>query len=408
MIDHEQKTTNALLKEAAKNANTSDPSETLAALDGMISRMEKMKRRLQVLSDEEQSLHDKSAKRIRHLQELYRIPSLTDATYEAWSRKRLDILTGEFLLSEGLMETAAALAKSKDVEDFIDLDIFASCHKIADSIQRGQAADALQWIKDNRDALKKLVERDASSQPSTTPTVIPKISTLEYELRFQEYIELLRQIPERQNARVEALAHAQKYLYPHNAAHPSQTLTLGGLLAQSPKSPTKPYAEYFAPARWTYLSQLFIETHHQLYNLPTRPLLHVALSAGLSALKTPACHSPLNPASSATTDQHPKFAPSSAHNAYNPGTSLCPICSTELNALARSVPYAHHTKSYVENDPLMLPNGRVYGRERLLELERKHIRPTSNVDGTAGKGDIRDPMTNESFKWSELKRVFIT
>lgn len=400
MIDHEQKATTALLKEAARNANTSDASETLDALDAMISRMEKLKRRLSQLHSEEQSLLDQSSKRIRHLQELYEIPSLTDVKYETWSRKRLDILMGEFLLSQGLIESATALAKSKDVEDFIDLDIFTSCHKIADSIQRGQTADALQWIKDNRDALKKLVEKETVSQTSTSPAITSKISTLEYELRFQEYIELLRQFSTLQNARVEALDHAQKYLYPHNAAHPSQTLILGGLLAQVPTNPTEPYAEYFAATRWTYISHLFIETHHQVYNLPTRPLLQVALSAGLSALKTPACHSPLNPAS-ATTSQHANLG----------GSTMCPICSTELNTLARSVPYAHHTKSSVENDPMMLPNGRVYGRERLLELEKKHLRltnPSGNPDELAGKREVVDAVTGEIFKWEDLKRVYIT
>ena len=124
----------------------------------------------------------------------------------------------------------------------------------------------------------------------------------------------------------------------------------------------------------------------QLVSLPPRPLLHIALSAGLSALKTPACHS--------------AFTSSSA-NASSSTTTVCPICSTELNELARNVPYAHHTKSIVENDPVVLPNGRIYGSERLRLFNEKV--------GTE-KGWVRDPVagkTDELWKDSEVRRVFV-
>lgn len=143
----------------------------------------------------------------------------------------------------------------------------------------------------------------------------------------------------------------------------------------------------YSPSRWTHLSSLFLSTHHTLYSLPSRPLLHIALSAGLSALKTPACHS--------------AFTPSSTNSA-NATTTVCPICSTELNELARNVPYAHHTKSIVENDPVVLPNGRIYGSERLRVFNEKV--------GTE-RGWVRDPSgigtKEELYRESEIRRVFV-
>lgn len=127
-----------------------------------------------------------------------------------------------------------------------------------------------------------------------------------------------------------------------------------------------------------------MRTHHELFSLPARPLLHIALSAGLSALKTPACHS--------------KYA-SSSSNARSSTTSVCPICSVELNELARDLPYAHHTKSHVENDPVMLPNGRVYGRDRLLQMSAK-------LD--LGAGHIRDPTTGVVYETDEMRKVYIS
>ena len=80
--------------------------------------------------------------------------------------------------------------------------------------------------------------------------------------------------------------------------------------------------------------------------------------------------------------------------------SVCPICSTELNELARPMPYAHHTKSYVENDPVVLPNGRIYGRERLLEMSKKAR--------YLAEGKVKDPLTREVFDIDDLKKVYIS
>jgi macrophage erythroblast attacher len=63
------------------------------------------------------------------------------------------------------------------------------------------------------------------------------------------------------------------------------------------------------------------------------------------------------------------------------------------------VPYAHHTKSYVENDPVLLPNGRIYGRDRLLHMSVKVGMP---------EGKVKDPTTGEEFDGSEMKKVFIS
>ena len=148
-------------------------------------------------------------------------------------------------------------------------------------------------------------------------------------------------------------------------------------------------------------------------------MLHIALSAGLSALKTPTCHSIHN------TLQQRHQTPNTSHNNNNnnnnnnsnnsnnnnnnnsgtvqtlTGSPVCPICSTELNELARNVPYAHHTKSYMEEDPVVLPNGRVFGRERLRVLNEKL---------GVKKGRVRDPTDGTGEEWGEgeLKKVYIS
>lgn len=375
------------LKDAANASLSSrqNPEQTLASLDAMIARMENFKRKIEKLNTEEEAIHEHTTKRIKHLQDLYDIPSLVDVKYDQWSRTRLDRLVVDYLLRAGFSKTATTLAESKQISHLIDLETFVGCHKIASSLSRGETKEALNWINENKNSLKKLV-------------VAPhKTTNLEFELRLQQYIELIRNGTTAK--KLEAINHARSHLAPHSSSRPETVMQASGLLCQSPNTDAQPYQDLFGSIRWKYLADLFVETHHALLSLPVQPLLHVALSAGLSALKTPACHSAYNPASSST--------PGHARIATN--TSLCPICSMELNDLARNVPYAHHTTSYVESDPVVLPNGRIYGRDRLEELQRKlAMASVGGNDIKIGKeGEVRDPTTAETFTWDQVKKVYI-
>lgn len=176
--------------------------------------------------------------------------------------------------------------------------------------------------------------------------------------------------------------HARKYL---SGGQDAQfALLAGGLLAYPADTAVDRYQELYSQDRYDQLADHFVRIHHELFALPPQPLLHIALSAGLSALKTPSCHSVHALKPSTLT-----------------GAPVCPICSTELNELARNVPYAHHTKSYMEEDPVVLPNGRVFGRQRLEKLNEKL--------GTR-KGMVRDPTEKDGTEWKEgeVKKVYIS
>ncbi|MCJ1361510.1 GID complex subunit containing RING finger motif [Acarospora aff. strigata] len=299
-IEHERESVLATLRSTANASLAGTPATpTLASLDSMIHRMSSLKRKLESLAGEEMLIQRQTRRRIRHLQDLYDIPSLADVKYDEWSRVRLNRLLVDYLLRSGYGESAGALAREKGIEELVDLEVFVQCHRVESSLRGGRTAEALAWCGEHRMMMKK-------------------ISTM------------------------------------------------------------------YSQSRWDYLASLFVKTHHELFSLPARPLLHIALSAGLSALKTPSCHS--------------QYA-SSSSNASSSTTSVCPICSTELNDLARNVPYAHHTKSYVESDPIVLPNGRIYGRERLLQMSAKV---------GLQEGQVKDPTTQEVFDASKIRKVYIS
>ncbi|KAF3049400.1 GID complex subunit containing RING finger motif [Didymella keratinophila] len=389
LIEHSTTSFTSSLQSTTKAASkTDDPTQTLESLDAMITKVQGLKRKLSNLKEEEGKLHKAAKARLQHLQDLHQVQSLVDVKYDEWSRVRLSRLLVDYLLREGYADSAACLARTKGIEDLVDVDALVACHKIERSLSEGQSTTlALEWCKEHGKELKK------------------GGSMLEFELRLQQYIEMVRAGHEsgvsgmedvfREGVRIgegggeaklmEARAHAKKYL---SGSGDLELLgRAAGLLAYRPWDEVEPYASLYSPNRWTSLATLFLTTHHTLYSLPPRPLLHIALSAGLSALKTPACHS--------------AFTPSSTNNS-NATSTVCPICSTELNELARNVPYAHHTKSIVENDPVVLPNGRIYGSERLRVFNEKV--------GTE-RGWVRDPVgggtKEELYRESEVRRVFV-
>ncbi len=204
-------------------------------------------------------------------------------------------------------------------------------------------------------------------------------------LRCQQFIELLR--PGTIDKMTEAIAHAKKFISPYRETYPDDVIEIAGLLAHRSTTPVERYSTLYSPKRWTMLAEQFVEVHNQLLGLPPFPLLHTALSSGLSALKTPACHS-----SHATSGSQPGHGTSVT-------ASVCPICSIELNDLARNVPYAHHSKSHVEHDLWLLPNRRAYGKARLDEYATKAGLPP---------GQVKDLVTGELFSWSMCRKVYIT
>jgi len=132
------------------------PSATLASLDGMIARMEGLKRKLETQRADEAQLHRQTRRRIEHLAALHAAPSLTDARYAAWARVRLDRLLVDYLLRQGYGASAAALARAAGVEELVDVDAFARCGAVEASLLRGSLAECLAWCGDNRQALRKI------------------------------------------------------------------------------------------------------------------------------------------------------------------------------------------------------------------------------------------------------------
>lgn len=245
VIEHSATTLPSILSTMTKSASkSSDPAQALESLDAMIVKMQGLKRKLSNLREEEARLHKAAKARLRHLQDLYEVQSLVDVKYDEWSRVRLSRLLVDYLLREGYADSAACLAQSKGIEDLVDVDAFVSCHKIERSLREGMSTTlALDWCKEHSKELKKAG------------------SMLEFELRLQQYIEMVRQGHESgvsgmdgdfgregvsigegggEQKLMEARAHAKKYL--STSGDFDLIGRAAGLLAYRPWDEVEPYA----------------------------------------------------------------------------------------------------------------------------------------------------------------------
>jgi macrophage erythroblast attacher len=243
VIEHSSTNITTTLAATTKAASKSPPETTLASLDAMISKMDTLKRKLEVLHTEEMNIHHSAKARIRHLQDLYEVGSLVDVKYDEWSRTRLARLLVDYLLREGYSESAAHLAQSKGIAELVDVDAFVACHRIERSLREGMSTSlALEWCKEHGKELKK------------------SGSMLEFELRLQQYIELVRQGHEAgmsgmdgvegegvsigggggEMKLVEARVHAKRYL--SGSGDFELLRRAAGLLAYRPWDEMEPYA----------------------------------------------------------------------------------------------------------------------------------------------------------------------
>ncbi|CDS03970.1 hypothetical protein LRAMOSA06925 [Lichtheimia ramosa] len=345
----------------ASEANEISPEKATETLVELTEQLENVKRKLKKYGQEE-SVHARRLKnRVVHLNTISGVTSVKAPEFQEWSKTRLNRLVVDYLLREGLTETAKLVATENDVEDMVDVLLFTQSEKVEEALRNHSCKECLQWCSENRSSLKK------------------QDSTLEFNLRLQEYIELARA-----GKGMEAIAYAQKYLSPWQPTEFKRIQQAMALLVFSSDTECQPYKDLYDPIRWNELIEQFRADNYKLCSLTSHPLLSITLQAGLSALKTPQCYN---------------------HESRN---VHCPVCDADtLGKLAESLPWSHHVNSTVvcrisgkimneDNPPLLLPNGRVYSYESLHDMAAKN------------DGLITCPRTGDVFQIEDTRKVFVS
>jgi macrophage erythroblast attacher len=153
------------------------------------------------------------------------------------------------------------------LQDLVDIDIFVDARKVVDALLNKDCSEALAWCAENKSKLKK------------------SKSKLEFKLRLQEFIELVRG-----DRMIEAIMYARKHLASWGATNMKELQQAMATLAFKSNTDCPGYKILFDAQQWNNLIQQFKQEFYKLYGMTLEPLLHIHLQAGLSALKTPYPH----------------------------------------------------------------------------------------------------------------------
>lgn len=327
--------------------------DAVIRLNSLVSRLQGLKRKLEEGSQTENLQAQRCRARLDHLE------SADPENLSDWNDTRLKRILVDYMLRMSYYDTAMKLAESSNIQDLVDVDVFHEAKKVIDALQNKEVTPALAWCADNKSRLKK------------------SKSKFEFQLRLQEFIELVRA-----ENMMQAITYARKYLALWGSTHMKELQRVLATLAFKSNTECATYKALFEPKQWDYLIDQFKQEFCKLYGMTLEPLLNIYLQAGLSALKTPFCYE-------------------------DDCTKEDPLSQESFRKLATPLPYSkqHHSKlvCYItkelmdtENPPLVLPNGYVYSTKALEEMAKRN------------DGRITCPRTGFTCNYTQLVKAYIS
>ncbi|BES96221.1 CRA [Nesidiocoris tenuis] len=307
-------------------------------LGGMVEKLQVLKRKAEESICEELQAGYVCKRRLEHLK--------GHTNHSQWCRKRLDRMLVEYFLRRGYYAAAQKLAQSSGLEDLTNIDVFLVSKEVERSLMNRKTAKCLAWCHDNRSKLRKLH------------------STMEFNLRIQEFVELVKA-----DRRLEAVKHARKYFSNYEEGQLISIQHCMALLAFPITTELSPYKELLEEERWSRLVEQFRQENYKLFQLASQS---VFTCYGSSEMKN----------------------------------KSCPVCQEWLNALAEPLPFAHCSHSRLichisglplneHNQPMVMPNSRVYGQQSLLTMAEENY------------GKVICPRTQEVFPYSKAEKVYV-
>eukprot|EP00127_Corallochytrium_limacisporum_P004125 Clim_evm70s157 gene=Clim_evmTU70s157 len=354
LIEKEMSNAENILKNSART--DSDKKE---ALKQAAHRLNLLKRKLNQTMDSNSQDLRKCQKRILYLKTCPTDGDSDSMAAVKWNTKRLNVYIVDYLLRQGYYQTAEKLSDSAEIDALVDMDLYKVSRQIEEALSKRVCTEALAWCVENRSKLRKIK------------------STLEFNIRVQEFVELIRA-----DKRLDAIKYARKHLAPAADKNLAEVQQAMGLLAFPTSTRCRPYSELYDENRWQKLIEQFRIDNFNLHNMTNDSMLTITLQAGISALKTRMCMS---------------------GDDVNPD---CPVCSPLIHELAADLPFSHRINSCLvcrisktimneDNPPMALPNGNVYGYNALAEMAAKN------------DGMLVDPRSGERCELSEAQKVFI-
>ena len=173
------------IDKTSKSVDLSQKFELIQSMSGLIEKLRMVKKRSIDLRNEEKELLESIKKRITHLKDA---ESNNIVQRKNFLKLRLDRILIDYFLRNSYYNTAELLAEKSNLKQMTNIDVFLSEKEICESLLNKETQKCLNWCNDNKSKLKKIN------------------SNLEFALRQQEFIELVRQ-----QKCMEAVHHARKF-----------------------------------------------------------------------------------------------------------------------------------------------------------------------------------------------------
>ncbi len=178
-------------------------------LDGVVQKLQVLKRKAEENISDELQAGFVCKKRLEHLKQNLNVSTLSNINSSAmsddessqsnelqlavaasnqWKKIRLNRMIVEHFLRLGYYESAETLANRSGIRDLTNIDIFQTSREVERDLANFSITKCLSWCNDNKSKLRKIN------------------SNIEFRLRVQEFIELIRD-----NKRILAVKHAQKF-----------------------------------------------------------------------------------------------------------------------------------------------------------------------------------------------------
>ncbi|KAI0567204.1 hypothetical protein FGB62_4g447 [Gracilaria domingensis] len=278
-----------------------------------------------------------------------------------WEKMRLNRALVDYMLREGMYDTAETLAKSHGIEQIVDMNIFRESRVVIEALRRRDCSEGLRWCNENKRRLQKVQ------------------SKLEFRLRLQEFVEYARA-----GRKTDAITYMKKYLSSANCDN-ERLLDIQRfmtLLCFDPSTSCQPYKDMFSERKWHELEVMFKHDNYRLHGLTRESTIEIMLKAGLASLKTRKCGT--------EAERKPN----------------CPTCVEPFLSLAQSLPRGRHENSVLvcsisgeimdeNNLPMALPNGNVYSTNAVRKIAEEN------------SGEVIDPRNGDKARLKDLRKIFI-
>lgn len=191
-LDRELNQIQNVAMELETGLSTSTAGDITRLIGDVVKRLQVLKRKADESIADELSAGYECKRRLDHLRESETSPTASVeiklATKNQWRKTRLDRMIVEHLLRLGYYESAEKLAEHSKITDLTNLEIFKVSREVEEDLRIKQTAKCAAWCIDNKSKLRKIS------------------SNIEFELRVQEYVELIRA-----DRRLDAVKYARKW-----------------------------------------------------------------------------------------------------------------------------------------------------------------------------------------------------